>query len=66
MKQETTILYRGFIITVKKHSTPFGSVYTAINNSGEPYIEVLGFDSKRQAIEQDKKNIDFLLSEGTL
>ena len=55
------IQYRGFEIAVKAHGPVRGRVYTATNNSGEPYTDLPAFDDKARAIAWDKKNIDAYL-----
>lgn len=47
--------YKGYTITVHKNSA---GMFTAKNDSGEPYVNVPQFRSEKEAIAWDKKNID--------
>ncbi|MCA1807475.1 MAG: hypothetical protein LC687_06485, partial [Actinobacteria bacterium] len=47
--------YKGYTITVHRNR---GGMYTAKNDSGEPYTYVTQFETPEEAIEWDKKNID--------
>lgn len=55
-----TVDYRGFTITVYRNR---GGMYTAKNDSGEPYAYVKQFRRPEDAIKWDKKNIDQMLDE---
>ena len=52
------IPYKGFNILVKQHSSRFGAIYTATNDTGEDYMDVPGFKTEQEAVSWDKKNID--------
>lgn len=61
-----TVDYKGYTITVHRNR---GGMYTAKNDSGEPYNNVPQFKTAEEAIAWDKKNIDQMeessLSSGT-
>lgn len=50
-----SIDYKGYTITVHRNR---GGMYTAKNDSGEPYMNVPQFKTAEEAIAWDKKNID--------
>jgi hypothetical protein len=52
---QNKVNYKGYIITVYKNRA---GLFTATNDSGEPYMNIPLFRSEKEAIAWDKKNID--------